>query len=159
MSDKQKILLSDYCRGRKLTGVANGTIKPGMRVQIDVSEGINANGLFTFEPFDPVGTGTIGNRGGAMMIVLEDAIQGRTISDAYADDELLQVYCPVVGDELLVLLDDGSDAVAFGDMLISRGDGTFTETTGSVESEPFQALETVGSIDADTLVHAMYTGN
>lgn len=159
MSDKQKILLSDYCRGRKLTGVANGTIKPGMRVQIDVSEGINANGLFTFEPFDPVGTGTIGNRGAAMMIVLEDAIQGRTISDAYADDELLQVYCPVVGDELLVLLDDGSDAVAFGDMLISRGDGTFTETTGSVESEPFQALETVGTIAADTLVHAMYTGN
>lgn len=159
MSSKQKILLSDNPRGRKLTGVANGTIKPGMRVQIDVSEGRNGNGLFTFEPFDPVGTGTIGNRGAAMMIVLEDAVQGRTVTDAYADDELLQVYCPVIGDELLILLDDGSDAVSFGDMLISRGDGTFTETTGSVESEPFQALETVGSIDSDTLVEAMYTGN
>ena len=159
MSSKQKILLSDNSRGRKLSGVANGVIKPGMRVQIDVSEGRSANGLYTFEPFDPVGTGTIGNRGGAMMIVLEDAVQGRTVTDAYADEELLQVYCPVIGDELLVLLDDGSDAVSFGDMLISRGDGTFTETTGSVESEPFQALETVGNINSDTLVEAMYTGN
>lgn len=159
MSSKQKILLSDNPRGRKLSGVANGVIKPGMRVQIDVSEGRSANGLYTFEPFDPVGTGTIGNRGAAMMIVLEDAVQGRTVTDAYADDELLQVYCPVIGDELLVLLDDGSDAVSFGDMLISRGDGTFTETTGSVESEPFQALETVGNITSDTLVEAMYTGN
>lgn len=159
MSSKQKILLSDNPRGRKLAGIANGVIKPGMRVQIDVSEGRSANGLYTFEPFDPVGTGTIGNRGAAMMIVLEDAVQGRTVTDAYADDELLQVYCPVIGDELLVLLDDGSDAVSFGDMLISRGDGTFTETTGSVESEPFQALETVGNINSDTLVEAMYTGN
>lgn len=127
------------------TGV---TLKPGMAAQLN-SSGALVLGV----------SGADGERG-LVMIVVEDYNLGKTVSDSYTAGEIAKVYCPVPGDELLVLVTDAADAVVVGDKLICDvSHGGFIETTGTVESEPFIALEALGTLSADTLCLAVATGN
>lgn len=124
------------------------TLKPGLGVHLD-SDGKLALGI----------SGANGERG-LTMIVVEDANLGMKPTDSYAAAAPnVRVYCPVAGDELQVLVSDTADAVVIGDKLINvAADGEFIETTGTVESEPFVALEAPGTLSADTLVLVKATG-
>ena len=59
----------------------------------------------------------------AKMFALEDELQGRSIDDAYAEDDPVQVWAAVPGEEVLARLADDED-VAIGEFLVSNGDGT-----------------------------------
>ncbi len=129
--------------------VASGvTLKPGMACQLN-SSGALALGV----------SGADGERG-LVMIAVEDWNLGKTVNDAYTAGETAKVYCPLPGDEVLVLVTDAADAVVIGDKLICDvSHGGFIETTGTVESEPFIALEALGTLSVDTLCLAVATGN
>lgn len=159
MATGNKILIESEPKGKFVEGYITGTPKPGILCQIDVSEA-KVGGRFTYEPYAP---GTDGIKSGPIFILLEDSLQGKTMDTAYATGDRCFLYVPQPGDELNVLLQDVSgtgDDHAVGDLLIpDTGTGKFIATTGSPEIEPFQVLEAVTDPTADTLVHAIYTGN
>lgn len=72
---------------------------------------------------------------------LEDALQGRTIEDAYVEDELVFVIFAGPGDVVYAILDVGQN-VAIGAHLTSSGDGSL-KALGSGESVVAVALEAV----------------
>lgn len=92
------------------------------------------------------------------MFALEDALQGKGITDNYAADDQVQVWVAGRGDIVYALLKDGEN-VAIGDWLESAGDGDLQKhVTGSAgvveypEAIVGQALEAVdlsGSSGAD----------
>ena len=67
------------------------------------------------------------------MFALEDELQGKDIDDAYAADDVVQVWIPGRGDQVYALLKDGED-VAIGDLLESAGDGYLQKHTADIES-------------------------
>lgn len=60
------------------------------------------------------------------MFALEDAEQGRTISQAYDTSDNAQVHCwiPTRGDQVYAHISSSSEDIARGDFLESAGDGT-----------------------------------
>lgn len=158
MSKGNKIIVSSEPQGRRLEGIISGTPKPGTLMQIKASSGLDTNGRPTFEVYAP---GTDGNRR-PLFILLEDELQGKPITDAYADGDRGFLYVPLPGEELNVLFNNvagTADDVAFGDLLIAdTGTGKFNVTTGSPESEPFQSLEAYTDPTADKLLHVVATG-
>jgi len=76
------------------------------------------------------------------MFATEDALQGRSIDDAYVADDPVQVWVPGRGDIVLGILADGEN-VAIGDYLESNGDGKLKKHVADVES--FESAE-AGSI-------------
>ena len=156
MAKGNSIVLGNDPRGRFVEGTLTGALKPGVMVQIDVSEGLDANGRPTFEAF----TAADGVR--QIVGILVPNNPGQLSTDAYATGERCKVYFPLPGDEINVLLQDVAgtgDAHAFGEILIAdSGTGEFIATTGTPEAEPFQLLETVSAPTADVLAHAIFTG-
>jgi len=153
MASGNEIIVTSNPRGVFLEGYVNGTPLPGTIMTLDVSEAAN-NGRFTWEPFSP-GTGTRA----MIAVLLPDSLKGKTETEAYVDGDRCFMYVPCPGEELNVLVQDSEDAIAVGDLLIvETATGLLLETTGTPESEPFQALEALGTIAADTLCHVMATG-
>lgn len=56
------------------------------------------------------------------MFAVEDELQGKLISDAYAADDPVQIWIPGRGDQVNALLANGENA-AIGNFLASNGDG------------------------------------
>jgi hypothetical protein len=56
----------------------------------------------------------------------EDALQGKTVSQAYASGDVVSILVAAPGDEVQAILKAGED-VDIGDILISAGDGTLIE--------------------------------
>jgi hypothetical protein len=67
------------------------------------------------------------------MFALEDELQGKTIDDAYASGNRVQVWIPNRGDVVNALLKDGEN-IAKGDLLESAGDGTLQKHVADVDS-------------------------
>jgi len=159
MAKGNPILVTSGPKGVFMRGTVSGALKPGTLVQIKTSAGIDANGRFTFEAYAP---GTDGDQR-IIMVLEEDRYQGKLATEAYVDGDECQVYVPVMGEELNMLLADvagTADDHAFGELLIAdTGTGKLIATTGSPESEPFQLLEAVTDPTADQLVHCLYTGH
>ena len=61
-----------------------------------------------------------------LMLLKEDALQGKVVTEAYGADDVGFIYTPVAGDEVQVLVAEGED-VNLGDTLgvIGSGDGNF----------------------------------
>lgn len=152
-----KILLSAQPMGRFIEGIISGTPKPGTCMQIKASTE-PVNGKHTWEVYNRAADG---NRY-LVAVLLEDSLQGKTVSDAYVSGTQGRLYCPVPGDELNMLLQDVSgtgDSHAIGEQLIiDDGTGTLIATTGTPEAEPFILLETLSALSADALAHCMFTG-
>ena len=157
MSSHNTIVLSGAPQGRFIEGIVYGTPKPGTAMQIKAATE-PVGGKHTWQVYTP---GTDGDRR-TIAILLENVFLGRTVSDAYVSGEQCRLYIPQPGDELQVLLANiagTGDAFAIGDLLIAdSGTGKFIATTGTPESEPFQVMETLAALTADTLCHVMYTG-
>ena len=158
MSLGNKILIEGEPKGKFLEGYINGALKPGILMQLDVSEAA-VGGRFTYEAYAP---GTDGIRSGPLFILLEDYLQGKTMDTAYADGDKCFLYVPYPGEELNILVGDVAgtgDDHAVGDLMIpNTSDGKWIATTGTPEWEPFMLLEAATDPTADALMRAMHTG-
>lgn len=96
-------------RGRYDEAQANADIYPGMFGLLD------ANGK--------IGPQTVVGAGGPLLIVLEDALQGKTIETKIASADQCPFQRPANGDEMLCLLQNGQN-VAAQVALMNAGDGT-----------------------------------
>lgn len=159
MSRGNGIIVSADPMGKFMEGYITGTPKPGTVMQIDVSEGVDATGRFTWEAFNKSNDGDRG----IIAVLLEDKYQGKLMTTAYAAGDRGFLYVPVAGEELNMLLqDDGSgtsDDHALGEMLmVDDGTGKVMAADSDPQATPFQLLETITDPTADQLVWCMYTG-
>jgi hypothetical protein len=99
---------------------AGGAITPGHLVAFDASG-------------DLIVHGTEGGNAQPRFAVEQEFI-GDGISDAYADDDLVQYIVGRPGDEVYAIL-AASNEVAKGDPLMSKGDGTLTKHTAQAVNE------------------------
>lgn len=155
-----EIIVSAQPKGIFHEGPISGTPKPGTIMQIDVSEGIDDNGNFTWEIFNADADGA--RPKGPLAVLLPDNYRGKIATDAYADGDHGFLYTPVAGEELNCLMKDVTgtgDDHAIGEMLIvDDTTGKLVATTGTPETEPFMNLETSVDPTADALHHVIYTG-
>jgi hypothetical protein len=153
------IVCTQEPRGRFKEGIIDGTPYPGtiMQIKAGVEE---VGGRFTYEAYNQAADGD--RPQGAIYILLEDALQGKTIDDAYVSGTRGFLYAPLPGDELLARLGDVSgtgDAHTIGEkMMVDDGTGELIVTTGTPETEPFCCLETLAAPTADTHVFCEFTG-
>ena len=154
-----KILLAANPRGMFIEGTVYGTPYPGTLMTIKAATE-PTGGRYTWEPYN---RDADGDR--AVVAVLLEGFSGKSYATAYADGERCQVYCPVAGEEMNVLVSASGtgtgDSVAIGDLLIPvDGTGVLIKTTPTPEIEPFLCLETSADVvAAGTLLHCIYTGH
>lgn len=154
MASKDTIVLKG--KGHFIEGLLDGSSAPLPGQIVRITNAALVGDLYTYALW----TGSIDGERSEIVVVIEDHLQGKTTSDAYAVSTRFLGYIPAPGDELNVLVADTEDAVAIGDKLIvDNGTGKCLETTGTPESEPFVALEAPGTLSDDTLVHVRYTPN
>lgn len=98
---------------------AGGAITPGMLLELDSSAEVIAH--------NSAGQNVL------PMFALENELEGEGISDAYAEDDKVQVWIPYRGDIVYAILADGND-ITTGDFLESAGDGSLQKHTPDTES-------------------------
>ncbi len=144
MSTKRTIVLKDY------TNILE---------EYEIAEALYPGHLLEFKSDGTVQKhSTAGGNVAPVMVPIEDALQGKTISDAYADGDMARVWVPRAGDEAYLILADNQD-VGIGDLLESNGDGTLrkyaADSTGVYYSRnlvcvALEAVDTTGSPAATT---------
>ena len=95
-------------------------IYPGMQVKLD------SNGEIVKHS---TSGGAIGDE---KMFAMEDALQGKTVDDVYADNSLVTVIIPYKGSEVNMLLADGESIVP-GDKIMAGGSGTVKKNSGGTD--------------------------
>lgn len=149
---RNTIVVSGDPKGHFIEGTLAAAItpKPGTLLKL------GSDGLYT------IWSGAADGERDEMIILCEDWGQGKLPTDAYAASDHFFGYIPVPGDELQILIHNATgtaDDVAVGDKLIHVSTlGTFIVTTGSPESEPFKALESITDPVADQLLLVRCTG-
>jgi hypothetical protein len=149
------IVVSADPYGRFFEGIISGTPKPGTMMEI-VPATAAVNGRFTWRVFS-------GASGAAQLcaILLEDALQGKTATDAYVTATQGRMYCPLPGDHMNILVADvagTADDRAIGDiMMVQTGTGKFIADSSGAR-KPFMLLEAATDPTADALMWAMATG-
>lgn len=151
------IVLTAAPQGRFLEGILSTACYPGHAMEVKAATE-PVGGKHTWQAF----SGSDGERK-LIAILLENEMIGKTCTDEIADAQKVRMYCPIPGDELLVLVSatgtGTGDSMAIGAKLILASGGTFIATTGTPEAEPFEVLETVSDVvAAGTLVHCIFTG-
>lgn len=135
------------------------TPKPGTIMQIDPTVAL-VGGRHTFKIYNRDADGD--RPLGPIFILLEDFLQGKDATTAYAAGDRCFLYAPQAGEEFNCLISDvsGTADITKGTILmIDDGTGELIATTGSPENEPFVLLETVSSPTADQLAWVLYTGH
>lgn len=151
------IVLSAAPAGRFLEGILSAAAYPGTLMEV-VPATEPVGGKHTWRASQAIS----GHRR-LIAVLLENEMIGKTCEDQIASGQKIRLYCPIPGDELLVLVSASGtgtgDSKAIGDMLMRSSAGTLI-TESSPESEPFQVMETISDVvAAGTLVHVMYTGH
>ena len=100
--------------GRYDERVASGIFKPGHLVKVDSNGKVLKHSTY----------GGFAQK----LIALEDALQGKVITDAYAVGDIAGLVYANPGDVLLTRLPAAAPAVVVGDALISNGDGTLIKS-------------------------------
>lgn len=118
--------------GRHEEGVADGTITPGMLIQLDAAGHVVPHNTAT-GPAE-------------YAFALEDALQGRTIADNYVSGELVQIGQQQPGDVIYAWLRAG-ETVTPADFLTSDGTGRLKKASGTHTrlSVPLETLDLTGS--------------
>lgn len=141
---------------------AGETHYPGMIVQRDPTVALKA-GRATYKIYSRDADGD--HPAGAFWVVTEhlNVLQGKAITDSIAAGERMQLYSPLPGEELNLLVKDisgtGDDHTAGEILMVDTGTGKMIATTGSPESEPAVLLETVTDPTADTLAWCEWSGH
>ena len=88
----------------------------------------------------------------AAAFAAEDALQGEIVTHAYASAERVTYILPGKGSVVNAMINSGAD-IAIGDLLMSNGDGTLIERTGTntVVGVATEACDLTGSGAVDTL--------
>lgn len=115
------------------------TITPGMLVQLHTDGTIKVH----------AGDGLSGD----LMVAIEDALQGKTISDNYLGSvpDLVRYIQVEPGDELQMILKDGQTSV-IGGPLSSNGDGKLRVGVSGTDALLFSAKEVVAASGSDARV-------
>lgn len=163
MSDSHNtIVLTPAPAGRFLEGILNDDagngVLPGTFMEIDAAVE-PVGGKHTWQAF----SGTTGDRK-LIAVLLENEMVGKICTDEISDGQMIRLYVPINGDELLALVSatgtGTGDSLAIADKLILSNGGTLIATTGSPEAEPFEVMETMSDVEAaGTLTHVIFTGN
>ena len=121
-------------KGHHDEGVADGAIKPGCAVELA------ADGKY-----DEQSSAQAAALKGGLKIAKEDALQGKTITDAYAATDVVFFYTACPGDHLHVLVKSGED-IDVGDKLVVEGGGSglFVKSAGTETKFQLEALEDSG---------------
>ncbi len=150
MAKGATILVAAEPRGQFRSGKISGAIKPGALMQVKAATAFSGGGGGepTWEPFAPSGGD---GKPGLIAVLLEDNLQGKTITDAYVDGTQCRLYCPIPGEYMNVLVGEG------GGTSNNVEDGVLVPNSSGV-CVPFQALETKTLFADATLVFCQYTG-
>lgn len=155
----QKVIITADPKGLFLEGLVSGTPKPG--TLMEPSAFFTSGGRHTYRVYQP---GTDGYKQ-AVIVLLEDDLQGKLITDAYVDGTRGRFYCPVMGEELNMLFGDvagtADDWTAGAYATADSGTGKLVAAAGSDADhmKPFQILVSVVDPAADFLAPCMYTGH
>ena len=143
--------------------VATGqTHYPGMIVQRDPTVALKG-GRPTFKIYDRAADGD--QPAGAFWVVTEkmNTLQGKTMSDSYAAGDRIEVYSPLPGEELNLLVGNlagtGDDHAAGEILMVDDGTGKLIATTGTPETEVALLLESITDPTADTLAWCEWSGH
>ena len=162
------IIVSAQPRGVFKEGYIVGTPKPGTCVVLEPGQTTpDDTGRFNYEPAGAtaasgsIGMGADGDRI-AIGVLLENTLEGKLATDAYATGDRVRIYFPLPGEDLNVLYQNQSgtaDDVAIGQpLIVDDGTGKVLISAGTVESEPFAALEVITDPTADQLLWVEVTG-
>lgn len=167
MARGNEIIVSADPKGKFETIIVSGTPKPGTVMEFKHGTALGTGGHWTFEPAGTTaasgvqGMAADGNRL-PIAVLLNDPLQGRPVTTAYASGEIAQIYYPLAGEELNMIIENQSgtaDDFAIGDKLIvDDGTGKLLISASTPESEPFICLETLTDLTADNLTWVKYTG-
>lgn len=142
-------------KGRQIEGIISGTPKPGTLMEI-VPGTAPVNGRHTWR----VWSGASGAKQ-LIVVLLEDAEQGKLSTDAYVTATRAKLYIPVPGDELNMLMADvagTADDHAIGDLLGAQTATGKLIVNSSFAFIPFTCMETITDPVADQLVWCIYNG-
>lgn len=149
------IIVSADPQGKFLEGIITDTSKPGQCVEI-VPAVAPVGGRHSLRA-----SSHADGAKGPVIVLLEDDLQGFGMTTAYVSGSRCRAYTPIMGEELNMLLGDVAgtgDSVAIGD-LFGVANGGKIKRNSSYASAPFQALEALAALTADTLVWCFYLGN
>ena len=130
--------------GRYEEGEADAAILPGEAIEL-APDG-------NYDPCQASQANAIKRRG--LQIAIEDALQGKTVDDAYADGDRVFFYIPIPGDEIQVLVKSGEN-IDVGEKLVVEGGGSgkFVASGGSETAYQLESLEdSGGALGAATLM-------
>lgn len=134
--------------GHKKEGTAGTAITPGMHIALAADGDLDPS---------PAAIGELSK--GGMLIALEDALQGKLITEAYAVGDNVEYAVPLPGDEFNLLIKDG-ETIAIGDNIVQEGGGTglFVEAAGTEAKYPFKALEALSPSGSNGYVKCEFQG-
>lgn len=147
MSTEQQVqLIGDFRRDEK---VAVAALSPGHLLELTSANEVQKHST----------EGGYAER----LVAVEDALQGRPITTAYAEDELVSLNVCEPGSEVQIFVAAGQD-IDIGDFLISAGDGTLIEngeegsgvTVRQIVAVAMEAQDLTGSGAVDTLTHVRF---
>lgn len=129
-------------RGHHDEGVAGEAVSPGMAIELQ------ADGKY-----DQMTSAQAAALKRGLQIAKEDGLQGKTIDDDYALDDVLFFFTALPGDHVNALVKSGED-IAIGDKLVVEGGGSglFVEAAGTETKFQLEAIEAPGALAADTHV-------
>lgn len=142
------VLRGDY--GEHEEGKLLVAASPGMNVVLAANFSEQERDCYTVGGTDYIGTGTgVTTTKAPIKILKEDALQGRTVDDAYSAGDPGFIYIPKPGDKLQVLVASGQTIV--------KGGGLSATSTGKWQADTtnaaVEALEdSGGALSEDTLV-------
>ena len=161
MSRRNRIILTPD-RATPVEGIINAgeTPKPGTIYQEDPTQALQG-GRAVWKAYT---RDADGNRPkGPFIVLTEDILQGKDMTQAYAAGERAFGAIPKAGCELNLLFGNAggtADDVVAGELLIvDSGTGKVIPTTGSPETEVAQAKEAIVDPVADQLLWCMWTGH
>lgn len=138
-TDKFTIVLKG--KGHHDEGVSDGAITPGMAITMA------ADGHYDQTVAAPAAA-----LKADLKIAKEDALQGKTITNAYAATDQVFYYVPLPGDVIHAFVKTGAD-IDVGDKLVVEGrtSGLFVEAVGTETKFQLEALEdSGGALSANT---------
>lgn len=165
MAKGNRIIVTADPHGTFLEGIIDDTSKPGMCVELVPGSAStwNTAGASNFTNAKPHFRASSHADGaiGPVFVLLEDRLQGFKTTDAYVSGTECFIYAPVAGEDMNMLLGDvagTADFVTIGDKF-GVANGGKIKANNSYASVPFQAMESLAALTADSLIFTKYLGN
>lgn len=163
MAFGNEIIIVSEPKGTFIEGIISGTPKPGTCMEVTPSTSA-VSGDFTYRV-----SSMANGRKRLVMVLLNDALQGRLATDAYTTGTRGQMYCPLPGEDLnmLVKKESGTGTLGeenIGDLLQITSTGLLEAETGSKVAgteyyTPFTLMEHGSTaFSGDTLMRCRFNG-